>query len=106
MDASGSPKPVQLRSTGPMVGAFDDIEYGSETCEIPEGSKLFLYSDGVFEIELPPNGTRWPFPEFTGLMGRPSEPEGSDMDRLIRTIRELTGKEGFDDDFSIVELRF
>lgn len=104
--AAGSPKPEQLQSTGPMVGAFDDIEYGSETCEIPPDSKLFLYSDGVFEIELPPNGTRWPFPEFTGLMGKASDPEVSDMDRLIRTIRELTGKDGFDDDFSIVELRF
>ncbi len=93
---------VRLEATGPMVGAFEDIDYPSEIYTPGPNSKIFLYSDGVFEVTHP-DGSMWSFEAFEELMARPSHPSLSDMDRLMQFIREYSGKDGFNDDFSIVE---
>jgi sigma-B regulation protein RsbU (phosphoserine phosphatase) len=96
---------TRLEATGPMVGAFEEIDYTTETCKPPAACKIFLYSDGVFEITRP-DGEMWTFEQFEDLMAKPSDPKLSDMDRLMRFIREYSGRDGFNDDFSILELMF
>jgi sigma-B regulation protein RsbU (phosphoserine phosphatase) len=93
-----------LKPGGPMVGAFDDITFANESIAVPGNSKVLLYSDGVFEITRT-DGTMWPFETFVEYMSTTSTHDTSDMDRLITHIRELSGKDGFDDDFSIIELK-
>jgi sigma-B regulation protein RsbU (phosphoserine phosphatase) len=94
-----------LKAGGPMVGAFDDITFDVEHCEVPSGSRLYLYSDGVFEITRT-DGTMWPFEDYVQRMALPVEPDRPTMDRIIAEISEISGKEGYDDDFSIIELTF
>jgi sigma-B regulation protein RsbU (phosphoserine phosphatase) len=94
-----------LEAKGPMVGAIPDLEYASSTIPVEAFSKLFLFSDGAYEIELE-GGSMWPFSEFIQFMGRPSTPGASDMDVLMGHVRTLSGKTEFADDFSIVEFRF
>jgi sigma-B regulation protein RsbU (phosphoserine phosphatase) len=94
-----------LKANGPMVGAVPDLEYGSETFQVGAFGKLFLFSDGAYEIERR-DGTMWPFSEFLAFMSRASTPGVSDMDALIDHDRELSGSHEFADDFSIVEFRF
>ena len=97
--------PHLLDATGPMVGAIADLEYGSSECPVDAYGKLFLFSDGAYEIERA-DGTMWPFGEFLEFMRRPSTPGVSDMDTLVGHVRALSGKHEFADDFSIVEFRF
>ena len=98
-------KPILLESKGPMVGAIEDMEFPAETEKLDAYAKLFLYSDGAYEIELA-DTTMWPWGEFVEYMGRPA-PEGiSVMDALTEHGRKLMGRHDFADDFSIVELRF
>jgi sigma-B regulation protein RsbU (phosphoserine phosphatase) len=97
---------ARLEATGPMVGAFDGIDYPTETCELNPYAKVFLYSDGVFEVSRP-DGSMWSFEAFEELMAKPSEPRVSDMDRLMAFIRDFQGgRETYHDDFSILELKF
>jgi sigma-B regulation protein RsbU (phosphoserine phosphatase) len=104
-EPGGGPEKVDLlKPGGPMVGAFDDVTFANESCEVPRGSTIFLYSDGVFEITRT-DGTMWPFESFVERMSGPPAGDQPDMDRLIADIAVLSGKEGFDDDFSIIELR-
>jgi sigma-B regulation protein RsbU (phosphoserine phosphatase) len=93
---------IMLEATGPMIGAFEDLDF--DTSERPLGAfnKIFLYSDGVFEIQAA-DGTRWPFESFLALMDEPAGP-GEAMDRLTHHVREITASESFEDDFSIVEI--
>lgn len=98
-------KPQFLEPTGPMIGAFEDLDFDTATTPIAPGSTLFLYSDGVFEVQKA-DGDRWAFQDFVDLMAEPVEPGRNPMDRLITRVRELQGREGFEDDFSIIELRF
>ena len=94
-----------LDAKDPMVGAIPDLEYNAATIAVEAYSKLFLFSDGAYEIEQT-NGKMWPFSEFITFMGKPSTPGVPDMDRLMAHVRALSGREDFADDFSIIEFRF
>jgi len=96
-----------LESHGPMIGAVPDLEYKSGSVELDAFAKLYLYSDGAYEIERT-DKTMWPFEEFVAFMKQgPHDAEGGAlMDQLIAHDRVLQGREEFVDDFSIVEFRF
>jgi phosphoserine phosphatase RsbU/P len=96
-----------LESHGPMIGAVPDLEYQSGSVELDAFAKLYLYSDGAYEIQRT-DESMWPFEEFVAFMKQgPHDAEaGALMDRLIAHDRMLQGREEFVDDFSIVEFRF
>ncbi|RUL83390.1 fused response regulator/phosphatase [Tautonia sociabilis] len=94
---------ILLEATGPMVGAFDGLVFETREQRVDAPSRVFLYSDGVFEIEQV-DGERWPFQEFLGYMAGLARSGVPDMDPLVSHIRTISGKSGFDDDFSIVRL--
>jgi sigma-B regulation protein RsbU (phosphoserine phosphatase) len=96
-----------LDSQGPMVGADLDINYSTQSCPVDAFARLYLFSDGVYEIEQT-DGLMWPFHDFLDFMGRPpapGEPEAN-MDRLIQKTTQLGGTDEYKDDFSIVEFQF
>ena len=41
-----------LESTGPMIGAIDGLEFDCESIDVGHYGRLFLYSDGVYEVHL------------------------------------------------------
>ncbi len=94
-----------LDSKGPMVGALPDIEFASFEQRVDRFSKLFLFSDGVYEIERS-DGSMWPFRDFVDFMSRLRNEHNGDIDVLIDHARVLAGKNEFKDDFSMVEFRF
>ena len=95
---------MMLESTGPMIGAFDELEFESESIDVGPYGRLYLYSDGVYEVHLPGGGT-WKFDDFKTFMGQ-RRAEESVMDRLRQHTLTLSGQDHWDDDFSIVEIRF
>jgi phosphoserine phosphatase RsbU/P len=96
-----------LESYGPMIGAVPDITYRGGSTDLGAFAKLYLYSDGAYEIEKT-DKSMWPFDEFVDFMkqGPHDAPDGAMMDRLIAHDRVLQGRDEFVDDFSIVELQF
>lgn len=94
---------VMLKSTGPMVGAFDGLEFETMEHTVDRPSQLYVYSDGVFEIQRV-DGTMWPFSEFVTFLGERSKDSSTAMDGLIQHLNALSGKAGFEDDYSIVQL--
>lgn len=101
-DASG--ETIMLEATGPMVGAFDGLEFETKEYALQGPATVFVYSDGVFEVQRT-DQTMWPFSEFVSYLGQQSRAEGSAMDALIEYLGSLSGKSGFEDDFSIVQIR-
>ena len=96
-----------LGSQGPMIGADVDMTYETESCTVDDFGRLFLFSDGVYEITRT-DSTMWPFHDFIAFMGRGPEPGESDstIDRLIDQTVRLGGTDEYQDDFSIVEFQF
>ena len=96
-----------LEASGPMIGAVPDLEFQTATTTLEAFARLYLYSDGVYEIERT-DKSMWPFNEFIDFMreGSHDAPSGSQLDRLIAHDRAIQGREEFVDDCSIVELQF
>jgi len=104
--APGAAEPEQLDSQGPMIGMMPWPTFESGERAIPEGSRLYLYSDGAHEIHKT-DGSDWTFPEFVQTLRRLRADTPDDvMDGLYRHIRELHGPGVLDDDLSILEARF
>ena len=103
--AAGASAPQRLDSDGPLIGAVDGLEFGSNETEIPPGGRVFVYSDGAFEISRP-DGSMWPFEEFVTALTTPSEGAESPIDALVSRVRSVAQRDDFHDDFSMVELVF
>ena len=50
-----------------MIGAVPDLEFETASTTLDAFAKLYLYSDGVYEIEKT-DKTMWPFSEFIEFM--------------------------------------
>ena len=64
-----------LEAQGAMVGAIPDLDYSSTTVEVGAFGKLYLFSDGAYEIELA-GGSMWPWGDFIQFMSRPLRKPG------------------------------
>jgi len=95
---------TQLMPPGAIVGGWAEAKYKAMTVSVPQGSKLYVFSDGIFEIEKP-DGKFWSLEEFIDLLSEKAA-QNKDNKWLTERLRELRGKEMFDDDISFMELLF
>ena len=91
--------------SGPMIGAFPGLTYGSAEVPLPSSARLYLYSDGIHEL-MRADGTLWSLEEF--LQGASSEARGPDgaVERLVARSRQWQGRDDFEDDVSVLEVVF
>lgn len=88
---------------GMLLGGFAGTVYRSSKCELPPGAKLFLVSDGAYEIQRAGKSVL----DFTGLARFLSEAaaQGEDeLERLVAFVRRLHGEGSLDDDLSILKV--
>ena len=97
-------EPARLESQGPAIGWALGLPYETTVVTIDSCAKLFIFSDGVFEIEKT-DGKNWDFDEFLHFMATTAT-EDNAMDRLLAHTRQLHGSSILADDFSMLELTF
>ena len=103
---SGSPATATLLdSDGPLIGAVEGLAFESRQIAVEPGSHLYLYSDGAFEVSRP-DGSMWGFAAFLEVMTASATPPGKRLDALRDKIAEVTGRDDFADDFSVVAVGF
>ena len=98
-------KVEQLRTPNFIIGGDPDTIYQSRIQEIRVPARLFVFSDGVFDITKG-DGSIWGFNEFVEFMAQPSNTDQSILDSLLNYAQELSQKETFEDDFTILEIVF
>jgi sigma-B regulation protein RsbU (phosphoserine phosphatase) len=101
----GGAEPKLLDSDGPLIGAVEGLEFESSETQVAPGSRLFVYSDGAFEIGLT-DGSMWPFKDFLRTLSAPPAAAVNPMDALVTHVRTISGRDDFQDDFSMLELQF
>lgn len=94
-----------LPSQNMVIGAIPDMDAQIGTIKLAPGDRLFVFSDGVFELKTMA-GEMWDYDEFQEFMSRPLDPDEDRIDTLRAKGRELMGSEQFEDDFSILEIDF
>ncbi|MES2707967.1 MAG: SpoIIE family protein phosphatase [Verrucomicrobiota bacterium] len=94
-----------LGTEGPSVGALEGVEFINGSIHVDAGAKLYIYTDGAFEIPVGPD-REWSFEEFTAVVRGTRYMSGGEPAYLRKRIGALCALERFPDDFTIVRLSF
>jgi sigma-B regulation protein RsbU (phosphoserine phosphatase) len=98
--------PLLLQGEGLPIGTFEGLEYDSFETVVPRGARLYLYSDGLFEVTLK-DGSMLPFEDFVAVLAGLDQPTAAErVTAIVETVQFLQGKAAFDDDCSLVEFGF
>lgn len=101
----GESDPLLLPSSGMMMGVLRGQNFPDQSCRMAPGTRLIVFSDGVFEI-FRDGRSVWSLDDCVGLLAALGHRTGSLMDELLAHVYRLRGSTRLDDDFSIIEVRF
>lgn len=104
-DAQGIKRVKELQITAPAIGISPTVEFPSTSCVLEQKSRLYLFSDGIYELEKR-NGNFLSLDEFVMNFYLPPIEGLQEIDRILHISKEIVGQEPFVDDVSILELRF
>jgi sigma-B regulation protein RsbU (phosphoserine phosphatase) len=100
-----STKVKKLRTPGVPVGMFPQVKYVDDFCNIEESSSLYIFSDGAYEITQS-DGTLWTLEGFIQMLITSQRQFEGKLDQILNNIISLNSKEAFDDDLSIIKMKF
>ena len=88
------------------IGMFTDSEYETNSTEIESGSILYLFSDGLYEIQQA-EGRLWTYQELAQMLSQQHRQASKvTLSDIIDRIRQMKQVASFEDDCSIVQARF
>jgi sigma-B regulation protein RsbU (phosphoserine phosphatase) len=94
-----------LKANGPAVGLMPAAAFARETVEVPDGSRLYVFSDGAFEVERP-DGSMMLLEDLVEFVRCPVNGGSCDLDVLFQHLLQVRGGPPLEDDFSIVRCAF
>jgi len=111
---AGHPAPLLLAETGEekyldtpniFVGCIDDLEFKSDTTEISKNSRLYIFSDGVYEIFKNPDEIMQ-LDEFYDMLKSSDNHNENELDEIYKRLRLIQKERDFADDFSLMKITF
>jgi len=93
---------TRLDSQGLMIGAATGVPYDTDEITMQPGSRLLLYSDGIFELERPGG----PMATLDDYLHAVEAKPNQDLDAMLAHARIVQASDSFKDDVSVLELRF
>jgi sigma-B regulation protein RsbU (phosphoserine phosphatase) len=94
-----------LKTPGMPVGMFPEAQYVDDYCHIENLSTLYIFSDGAYEITQS-NGHLWSLEGFIKLIVSLQNSVDCQLDQLLNYLVTLNSREAFDDDLSILQIKF
>jgi serine phosphatase RsbU (regulator of sigma subunit) len=92
---------IPLGNANVLIGMMPGYAYRSGRTEVPHGSSLYVFSDGVFEVETA-DGREWGIDEFVPLLTAPADARRRESRRIHEAVMAGTGCRSFEDDFTLV----
>jgi phosphoserine phosphatase RsbU/P len=99
--------PVQkLRTeTSVPIGMFPNIKYENAVCQIEANSSLYIFSDGIYEINEP-DGSMWSLENFIELLGQCGCSDSFNLEEVLGLVRQVSKEDTFHDDVSLLQVKF
>jgi sigma-B regulation protein RsbU (phosphoserine phosphatase) len=94
---------THLRSKGLMLGAFSFATYTDVTTTLAPGSKLFVYSDGCYEVSNAEN-VMMTIEDFASILAATAS-HADTLDRTVAAVQQWQLRQDFEDDFSLLEFQ-
>lgn len=99
------PKIKLLKTAGLPIGMMPDVNYQEQVCEIDTDSRLYLFSDGVYEVSQADNSI-WGFNALIDTFIRTPSDRTSRIDYILACVKEAANNRPFEDDLSLLEVEF
>ena len=93
-----------LTTQGPLVGVQEERRFDEARVEVPPGSSLHLFSDGVFEI-ADKQDRQLGLSDFLPLLNQPPTEGRSEPQRVYQIVRTTARPGPLDDDFSYLVVK-
>jgi len=97
--------PEQLATPALPIGTMPIANFKVGEAAILPGSRLYIYSDGVYEIQLD-DGREMQLEEFIPLLQSPLPSDEDGLKTIRHQVGEMQNRHNFDDDFTLVEICF
>jgi sigma-B regulation protein RsbU (phosphoserine phosphatase) len=101
-DPNTAVAPASLESTGPMPGVLRGLTFATREQELAPGSRIFIYSDGVYELREATDRVRT-HEEFVQFL---VEPGHRNLTEIRAGAEAVVAPRAFDDDVSLVQADF
>ncbi len=94
-----------LRTKGAIIGGFPGVQYENAEITLGQYNKLFVLSDGVYEITRP-GLPDWQLDAFRQYIASTVTSAGFHVDKIYHDVLQMYGSKNLEDDFSLVEINF
>lgn len=101
----GDSRILSLKTANAAIGAIPDINYKKDKHLVSENAALYIFSDGVYEVERS-DGSMWQLSEFVDFMRRAKPTDSEQLDNLYNYVQSITIQENFEDDFTLLAATF
>lgn len=101
--APGLAAPQPLVARNMLLGAAPDMPFRAAEAPVPPGSRLYLFSDGTFEV-TGADGAQKGLADLLPLIAAGPAAGLGEAGRLLRDVRAMAATGPFDDDVSIMVL--
>jgi sigma-B regulation protein RsbU (phosphoserine phosphatase) len=92
---------MPLEVANVLIGMMPGYAYRAGHVDVVPGSSLYLFSDGVFEIDAA-GGREWGLDSFVHLLTEPLRPDKAESQHILEAVMARTGRRTFEDDFTLV----
>ncbi len=96
---------LPLKTKNVVIGATPGYPFKSASVDVPPGSALYVFSDGVFEITTR-QGEQWSLDDVVPLLLAPEVPGCPEPERVYRAVQSESRTAALEDDFSMVVVTF
>jgi sigma-B regulation protein RsbU (phosphoserine phosphatase) len=93
-----------LESTGPVIGAARDVEFGLGRARLDRGDTLIAFTDGVLEA-IDEAERAFGEERFLALVSRPPVPLGAMLSDVEAALRDHIGGAAQSDDITLLTVR-
>ncbi len=101
----GGAEPALLRSRSMPIGALPMAAFESGEASLPKDARLYVFSDGIYEIGRPDGGTV-ELEDFVRVLAEPERNRGEKIRETVAAMRAMQGRAEFDDDVALLQLHF
>jgi phosphoserine phosphatase RsbU/P len=95
----------RLKTPGVPVGMFPDVNYTNASCQIQPQSSLYVFSDGIYEIDQS-RSMIWGLDKFIELLRDYKTIPHRNLDTLLQKVQACNPHANFEDDLSIIQIDF
>jgi serine phosphatase RsbU (regulator of sigma subunit) len=103
--AQGGAEPAALWRRAPAIGMLPTANWASGEADIPQGARVYVFSDGAFEIATA-TGAPWGIEDLRRIVAGPEQQGISEAQRVYQGVRAAARPGPLDDDLSVLVLRF